>query len=115
VIGREANILESSKPATARISEPSIFEVAGNDSLAGEGGAEVANVRQVICGLPETAVDHVQEREGSPSNREAQLCKELRIRPILDTFIEARRRSLQDVAQASVKVTHRFRRINWKK
>ena len=45
MIGREANVLKSSRPATSRISEPSIFEVTGNDSLAGEGGAEVANVR----------------------------------------------------------------------
>jgi len=94
MIGREANILKSSRPATTGISEPSIFKVAGNYSLAGEGGAEVANVRQVICGLPETAVDYEQEREWSLANREAQLSKVLRVMAILDTLIEARRRSL---------------------
>ena len=101
MIGREANILKSSRPATTRISEPSIFEVAGNDSLTGEGRADVANVRQVICRLPETAMDHEQERERSPANREAQLSKVLRIMTILDALIEPRRISLQDIAQAS--------------
>src|SRR6266567_6230348 len=54
-------------------------------------------------------MDHEQEREWSPANREAQFSKVLRIPAILDTLVEARRRSLQDVAQALSEVTRRFR------
>jgi len=45
VISREADILKRSGPAAARISDQAVFEVAGDDSFAGKGGAEVANVR----------------------------------------------------------------------
>jgi hypothetical protein len=99
VVGREADILKRSRPAAARVSQPSVFEVAGDDSFAGEGGAEVANMVQVICGLPETAMDYEQEREGSLAIREAQLSKVLRIWAVLNTPMEGRRRPLQDVAQ----------------
>ena len=100
MIDGEADILKSSRPTTPRISEPSVFEVAGNDSLAGERGTKVANVRQVVYGLPETTMDHEQEREWSSTRRKAQLSKVLRARPIIDALIVVWWRSLQDVAQA---------------
>ena len=100
MVGREADVLKRSRPATAGISEPSVFEVAGDDSFAGKGSAEVADMRQVICGLPETAVNHEQEREWSPAIGEAQLSEVLRILTVLDAFVEVRRRSLQNVAQS---------------
>ena len=65
MVSREANIQKRSRPAAARISEPSVFEVAGDDSFAGKGSADVANVRQVIRGLPETAMNYEQQRERS--------------------------------------------------
>jgi hypothetical protein len=49
MVGREADILKGSRPTTAGVSEPSVFEVAGDDSFAGEGSAKIANVLQVIC------------------------------------------------------------------
>ena len=45
MVSREADVLKRSGPTTTRISEPSVFEVASDDSFAGEGGTEVANVR----------------------------------------------------------------------
>jgi len=45
VISRETDILKRSRPTATVISDPSVIEVAGDDSFAGKGGAEVANVR----------------------------------------------------------------------
>jgi hypothetical protein len=98
VVSREADILKSSRPTATRVSEPSVFEVASGDSFACESSAEVTNVRQVICGLPETAVDHEQEWEGPLAFRETQLCKVLKIMAVLDPLIKGRWRPLQDVA-----------------
>jgi hypothetical protein len=88
VVSREADILKGPRPATARISESSIFEIAGDDSLAGEGSAEVTNMLQVISGLPETAMDYEQDWEGSRAVRYAQLGKMLRTLAVLDTFMK---------------------------
>ena len=56
---------------------------------------------QVIHRLPETTMDHEQEREGTGAGRKAQLSKLLRTIAVLDAIIEIRCRSFQDVAQAS--------------
>jgi hypothetical protein len=64
VVSSEADIMKGTRPATTRVSEPSIFEIAGDDSFAGEGSTEITNVLQVICRLPETAMDYEQERKG---------------------------------------------------
>jgi len=45
-------------------------------------------------------MNYEQEREGTLAIREAQLNKVLRILAILETFIEGRRRPVQDVAQS---------------
>ncbi len=94
MVGRETDILEGPRPSTAKISEPSVFEVAGDDSFTGEGSAEVANVLQVIFGLPETPMDYEQERKGPSAIRESQLSKVLGIWAVSDTPIEGRRRPL---------------------
>src|SRR5467141_958339 len=54
-------------------------------------------------------MDYEQEWELSPARRKPQFSKMLRVPAILDTLVEARRRSLQDVAQALSEVTRRFR------
>ena len=48
VTGREADILKSSSPTTARVADPAIFDIACDYSLGGEGGAEMPNMCQVI-------------------------------------------------------------------
>ena len=58
MVSREADILEGSRPASARVSDPSVFEVAGDNSFVGECSAEGTNVFQVIGGLPETPMYH---------------------------------------------------------
>jgi hypothetical protein len=45
-------------------------------------------VLQVICGLPETAMDYEQDWEGSRAVRYAQLGKMLRTLAVLDTFMK---------------------------
>ncbi len=40
------------------VSETPVFEAARDCSLAGEGGAEMANVPEVIGGLPETTMNN---------------------------------------------------------
>ncbi len=52
-------------PAAVGVSETPVFEVARDCSLAGRAGAESANVLQIIGGLPETTMNHEEEREGS--------------------------------------------------
>lgn len=106
MVSRETDILKGSRPSTTRVAEPSVFEVAGDDSLSGERSAKIANVRQVIFGPPETTMDHEQERERSPPVRETQLSKVLRSLAIPDTFVEARWRPLQNVAQAIPKARY---------
>jgi hypothetical protein len=103
VINRQANVLKSSGPAATGVSQPSIFKIAGDDSLASEGSAERANVLQVIDRLPETTMDYEQEWKGSSARREAQLSEMLRSQAVLDSIIEIWRRSFQDVAQVFFK------------
>ncbi len=106
MVSCEADIMKGSGPAATNISDPSVFNVAGDDSFARECSAERANVLQVIGRSPETAVNHEQEREGTRTIRKAQLGKVLRIRAVLDAFVESRWRSFQDVAQAVFEVRY---------
>ena len=107
-VGGEADILKSSRPPPTRVSKSSIFDVASYDSFTGKGGAEVADVRQVICGLPETPMDHEQEREWSSAAWKAQLSEVLGTSTIVETCIEGWWRPLQNVAQASSDMTHQL-------
>jgi hypothetical protein len=45
MVSREANIMKGSRKAAPKISETPIFDIAGDDSFARKGGAEIANVR----------------------------------------------------------------------
>jgi len=58
MVNSEADISKSSRPAATRVSDPSIFQVASDDSFVGECSAEGANVLQVIGGPPETPMYH---------------------------------------------------------
>ena len=108
MVSCEANILKGSGPAATGVSEPSVFEIAGDNSFAGKGRAEVANVSQVVCRLPETAMDYKQEREVSPILGEPQLTKVLRVNAVPYALIERRRRPRQDVAQATPQMMTRL-------
>ncbi len=104
MVGRETNILKRPRPAAARISDPSVLEVASDASSLGERRTEVANVLQVICRTPETTVDHEQEWEGPLASGKAQLCKLMRSLTILDTLVERRRLPVKDATQALSKM-----------
>lgn len=61
IIGPDTYIPKGFGPSTARGSHSSILEIASDDTLLGEGGAEMTNVRQVIGGFPEPTVNYKQE------------------------------------------------------
>lgn len=54
----ETHVLEGSRPTATRVADSPVLYVACDYSLGGEGGAEMADMRQVIASLPETTVDN---------------------------------------------------------
>ena len=96
------------RPPPAGVSKSSVFDVASYDCLSGKGSAEVADVRQVVGGLPEAPMNHEQEREWSSAAREAQLSEVLGTFTIVETSIEGWWRPLQNIAQASSEMIHGF-------
>jgi len=89
------------------VSDPSVFEVAGDNSFASKCSAEVPNVLQVISGLPKSTVNHEHEREGTWATRQAHVSKVLGTLAVSDAFVENRRRSLQDATQVLIKMNCR--------
>jgi len=90
-VGCETDVLKSSRPTTTRVADPPVFEVARDNSLRSEGGAEMPNVGQVILGLPETAVDNEEQGERSFSVWKPEICELIGITAIMGPLIEWRR------------------------
>jgi hypothetical protein len=90
VASSEVDVLKSSRPTTTWVADPSVFYIARDYSLRGEGGTEMPDVRQVVNGLPETAVDNEEQREGSLTVGKSKLSELTRIIAIADPHIERR-------------------------
>jgi hypothetical protein len=75
----ETDVLESSRPTATRVADSPVLYVACDYSLGGEGGAEMADMRQVIASLPETAVDNEEQRERSFAFRKSKLSELSRV------------------------------------
>ncbi len=83
-----ADVLEGSGIAAAGVSETAVFEIARDDSVAGEAGAEGANVLQIIGGLPETIMNHKEQREGSLAFGVSQLGKLARVSTVPNSLVK---------------------------
>ncbi len=90
VPGCETDVLKGSWPATAGVADPSVFQVARDNSLRSEGGAEMPNVGQVILGLPETPVDNEEQGERSFAVGKPKLGELTRIVAVTDPQVERR-------------------------
>src|SRR5260370_19687953 len=90
VAGCETDVLKGSWPAAAGVADPSVFEVACDNSLRSEGGAEMPNVGQVILGLPETSVDNEEQRERSFALGKPKLSELTRIVAVMGPQVERR-------------------------
>ena|SRR2546422_1389485 len=95
----EADVLKGSRPATAGVADPPVFYIACDYSFSGEGGAEMPDVRQVISGLPETAMDNEEQRKRSFAIGKPELGELARIIAIANPNVEKRWAPIQDIAQ----------------
>jgi hypothetical protein len=89
-VGCETDVLKSSRPTTTRVADPPVFEVARDNSLRSEGGAEMPNVGQVILGLPETPVDNEEQGERSFAVGKPKLSELTRIVAVTGPQVERR-------------------------
>src|SRR2546427_12862086 len=99
VASGEANVVKSSGSTTARVSDPPVFYVGGDNSRRCEGGAEMADVREVILGLPETAVDNEEQWKRSFALGKPELSELARIIAIANPNVEKRWAPIQDIVQ----------------
>jgi hypothetical protein len=90
VAGCEADVLKGSRPAAAKVANPPVFDVARDYPLGGEGGAEMPDMREVILGSPETAMDNEEQRERSFTVRKSELGELVGIIAISDPQVESR-------------------------
>ena len=80
--------MKSSRPAATRVSDSPVLYVARDDSRRCEGGAEVSDMRQVINGLPESAVDNEEQRGGSHTVGKSKLSELTWITAVRDPQVE---------------------------
>src|SRR5262245_12399348 len=71
----QCDVVEGARPTAAGLADASKFEVPGCQSSGGERRAQVANVRQVVLGAPESAMDHNRHGVWPSSGRYAQLAE----------------------------------------
>src|SRR2546428_1200933 len=90
----EADVLKGSRPATAGVADPPVFYIACDYSFSGEGGAEMPDVRQVISGLPETAMDDEKQRERSIALGKSKFSELVRVTAVANSHVEKRRGSI---------------------
>ncbi len=98
--GRKTDVLKGSRPTATRVADPPVFYVARDYSLGGEACAEMTNMRQVIAGLPETAMDHEEQREWSFAYRKPNLSELIGIIAVSDPQVENGWGPVEDGAQS---------------
>jgi len=84
----ETDVLKGSRPPDSMVADPPVLYVARDDSRRREGGAEVSGMRQVINGLPESAVDNEEQREGSHTVGKSNLSELTWITAVRDPQVE---------------------------
>jgi hypothetical protein len=91
-----AHIVERAGPSAAVIADAPIFQAPGRDALAGQSGAKVGNVRQIVTRPPVSAVNHDRDWVRAGSGGEAQFGELEVLRSIRQPDAAAGRRQLQD-------------------
>src|SRR6267142_1983439 len=88
MVGAARDVLQSSGPTAARVSNPAVLETPGGDSGGRQCSAKMTDIFQVVPGSPESAMDHDHDRMKSCVARKTKIPKLQRVRSIGNAFHE---------------------------
>ncbi len=97
---RETDVIERTRPTTARVADAPVLHVPRRDPVRGEIHAEVTGMGQVVDRLPVAAVDHHHDRMRTGARRQPQVTELQRLRPVHDAGIRNRGRRLGQYGDA---------------
>jgi len=92
-----ANVSEGVGPGSSFVANAAILKVGGGDAFAGERGAELAGVVEVVLGAPEASVNIDDCRMRSLSLRKTKVSELIWIGAVGDAGVSGRRREGENV------------------